>query len=281
LQNTNSILMAQILKEAEVITLLVTNEEYNTTLNKATDYILSFQSNEENVLLNYNLKREHINRVVLNTETLAQRLNCDENYILIAKLIALLHDIGRFEQFRDYQTFNDYVSKDHSEIGLNAIEGHNIISNLQPDVQTIIKKAILFHNKIAVPKDETKEVLFFSNIIRDADKLDILEMAVNEYSSKNNSKNSAFSLELKDSIEITKSIEKSVLEGKLPNRKEMKTITDFKLVQMAFVYDLNFKESFAIVGKRQYLKHLFDTMPKNDRVFEMYRRAKIHVENHF
>lgn len=273
--------MAQILKEAEVITLLVTNEEYNTTLNKATDYILSFQSNEENVLLNYNLKREHIKRVVLNIETLAQRLNCDENYILIAKLIALLHDIGRFEQFRDYQTFNDYVSKDHSEIGLNAIEEHNIISNLQSDVQSIIKKAILFHNKIAVPKDETKEVLFFSNIIRDADKLDILEMAVNEYSSKNNSKNSAFSLELKDSIEITKSIEKSVLEGKLPNRKEMKTITDFKLVQMAFVYDLNFKESFAIVGKRQYLKHLFDTMPKNDRVFEMYRRAKIHVENHF
>lgn len=44
MQNTNSILMAQILKEAEVITLLVTNEEYNTTLNKATDYILSFQS---------------------------------------------------------------------------------------------------------------------------------------------------------------------------------------------------------------------------------------------
>ena len=60
----------------------------------------------------------------------------------------------------------------------------------------------------------------------------------------------------------------------------MKTVTDFKLVQMAFVYDLNFKESFSIVGKRQYLKHIFDTMPKNDRVFEMYRRVKIHVENH-
>jgi HD superfamily phosphodiesterase len=273
--------MAQILKEAEMITLLVTNEEYILIQDNVTDYILSFQSDEEAVILNYKLKKEHINRVVVNAEILAKHLNCEESYILIAKLVALLHDIGRFEQFRDYQTFNDYISKDHSEIGLKVIEENNLIANLQPEVQEVIKKAVSFHNKIAVPKDENKEVTFFSNIIRDADKLDILEMAISEYSSKNNSKNSAFSLELKDSIEISKPIEKSVLEGKLPDRKEMKTITDFKLVQMAFVYDLNFKESFSIVGKRQYLKHLFDTMPKNDRVFEMYRRAKIHVENHF
>ena len=272
--------MTQITKEAEVATLLITNEEYYTTNNKAADYILSFQSDEEIVQQNFNLKKEHTNRVIANAEMLAQHLNCDESFVLIAKLIALLHDIGRFEQFRDYQTFNDYISKDHSEIGLNAIEEYKIIDQLQPDVQSVIKKAILFHNKIAVPKDESKEVIFFSNIIRDADKLDILEMAVNEYSSKNSSRNSSFSLNLNNSIEISKQIEKSILEGKLPDRKEMKTVTDFKLVQMAFVYDLNFKESFSIVGKRQYLKHIFDTMPKNDRVFEMYRRVKIHVENH-
>ena len=104
--------MTQNTKEAEVATLLITNEEYYTTNNKAADYILSFQSDEEIVQQNFNLKKEHTNRVIANAEMLAQHLNCDESFVLIAKLIALLHDIGRFEQFRDYQTFNDYISKD-------------------------------------------------------------------------------------------------------------------------------------------------------------------------
>ena len=44
----------------------------------------------------------------------------------LAWLIGILHDIGRFEQLRRYQTFFDYRSMDHAKYGVHVLfeEGH-------------------------------------------------------------------------------------------------------------------------------------------------------------
>lgn len=44
----------------------------------------------------------------------------------MAWLIGILHDIGRFEQLRRYQTFFDYRSMDHAKYGVHVLfeEGH-------------------------------------------------------------------------------------------------------------------------------------------------------------
>lgn len=258
---------------------IISTKNYNTICNDVFDYMHSFTSDDPVLIQNYTLKQEHINRVIGYTEVITRDLALNPDYVLQSQIIALLHDIGRFEQFKEFKTFNDSTSVDHAELGVKIINDQGWLNELPENIQHNIKKAVANHSKITLPKNETDDVVLLSKIIRDADKIDILDMAVQEYSPQNKNKNQHFTLELDPKPIISKLIAKAILAGKLPDKKEMKTITDFKLTQMAFVFDFNFKKTYAIVNKKQYLKHLFDTLPKSDLVFEIYRKTKIHVEN--
>ena len=65
----------------------------------------------------------------------------DEN---LAKLIALLHDIGRFEQIRLYHTFSDKDSINHAEFGAKLLFEDGLIRKfVETDkYDKIIKNAI-------------------------------------------------------------------------------------------------------------------------------------------
>jgi HD superfamily phosphodiesterase len=268
-----------MVKENEKIENSIPVEENLTIFTLVREYMNSFTSEDDFINQNFRLKREHIERVISYSEEIARSINMSENSVMIARLSALLHDIGRFEQFKEYRTFNDTVSLEHAEKAVIIVEEKGWLDRLTEKDQKIIKKSVLYHNKLSGPTNEDAETLQYCNILRDADKIDIIDLTIKEYLQSNKNLNKAFALELENSISVSKPIIKSLLEGKLPDRKEMKTITDFKLGQLAFVYDLNFKLSFSIVNKRQFLNKLFETLPKNDQIFEVYRKAKIHVEN--
>ncbi|MBN1925233.1 MAG: HD domain-containing protein [Prolixibacteraceae bacterium] len=257
----------------------ISAERFNSISNAVFNYMNSFSSDDEFIQKNLLLKQEHITRVIGYSEVISRSLECNEHETRIVLLAALLHDIGRFEQFIRYKTFNDTLSVDHALFGLEIIDKEGWLNELEPVVSTCIKKAIENHNKRIIPTTDLKEHQFFSKILRDADKLDILDLAIAEYSPKNKNKNEAFTLGLEKSLKVTKSVSDYVIAGKLPDKKDLKTINDFKLLQMAYVFDLNFRVSFSIVNNKQFLKHLFETLPKSDHIFEAYRIAKIHVEN--
>lgn len=268
-----------MMTEENVKTLAISIDIYNSICNSVLDYMQSFQSSQPEINSNFILKREHIHRVAGYAEVLARSIDVDESTIMAAQLAAIFHDVGRFEQFEKYKTFNDSISADHAELAVNIINDKNWMGSLASEIQTPILKAVLNHNKISIPKNEDKQTNLLSMLVRDADKLDILALAVQEYSPQNKSKNASFSLDLESSWNVSKTVAKSITLQKLPDKKDLVTVTDFKLLLLSFVYDLNIKESFSIVNKKGYLKQLFDTMPKNDQVFEFYRMAKIHIEN--
>lgn len=252
---------------------------YNDICNMALDYMLRFDGDSDSQI-NYALKREHTNRVTGYTEVITRDLQLDESLVRIAQLCALLHDIGRFEQFRQFKTFHDKISVNHAELGVGIIKQNNWLEKLDPETQQIINQVILLHNKIEIPKTENDEnVVLISKIIRDADKLDIIHTATNQISEKKAQHNPYFSLNLENNQKITPQIVNAVIDGKLPDKNKLKTVADFTLMIMAFVFDLNFRISFSIINKKQLLKKFFDTMPKNDLVFDAYRKTKIHIEN--
>ncbi len=263
----------------EIIASDISTEDYNTICNKVLDYILSFTNEDETTQKNFILKREHTNRVTGYSEVLSRNLGIEQDDVLTAQLIALMHDIGRFNQLEQYNTFNDSQSEDHAQMALDIIREKRWINNLPDHVQEYIIKAIYYHNKLFVPKNENEKTVLHSRIIRDADKIDILDIAIKEYQKKPGDRNDKFTLELEEKPQTTKNIVKAVINGKLPDKKNLKTVNDFKLMQMAYVYDINYKKTFSIINQKQYLKQLFDSLPKNDDVFEAYRKTKIHVEN--
>ena len=73
-----------------------------------------------------------------------------------AWLLGLLHDIGRFEQVKRYNTFNDSQSVDHAELGADILFKEGLIDrfptvSLPEGWPKTAETAIRQHNKLALP----------------------------------------------------------------------------------------------------------------------------------
>ena len=74
------------------------------------------------------IKIEHTYRVEKISKTIAENLNLDEENIQLATLIGLLHDIGRFEQVKRYNSFSDLETEDHASLGVEILKKDKYIS---------------------------------------------------------------------------------------------------------------------------------------------------------
>ena len=129
------------------------------------------------------LKIAHTYRVAENSKAIAQSLDLSEEEVEIAWLIGMLHDIGRFEQVKRYQTFSDVLSVDHAEFGADLLFKESFL--IKDFIETreydqIIETAVRQHNKYRVADGLDSKTASFANIIRDADKVDIFRVQVEE-----------------------------------------------------------------------------------------------------
>ena len=74
-------------------------------------------------------KIAHSYRVIEVADKIAKSLELSNEDVQLAKLIALLHDIGRFEQLKIYDTFSDKDSIDHADFGVDVLFKNNLIRN--------------------------------------------------------------------------------------------------------------------------------------------------------
>ena len=147
------------------------------------DYISNFYSKGQDQEKDWaiRLKEEHSQRVRQEIILIGQRLNLPEQDILIAEVLGLFHDIGRFYQYQRYGTFRDDLSENHAELGVKILVDTNILNDLLKEEKDIIKNGILYHNLRKLPEDEDPRFLFFFKLLRDADKLDIWRIIINYY----------------------------------------------------------------------------------------------------
>lgn len=121
------------------------------------------------------LKTDHMLRVMSNSIDIAKKLELSSTDIKLAGLIGLLHDIGRFEQVKQFDTFIDKDSIDHAIFSSQQLFDNLLIRNFIKDSKYdyIIQKAIENHSRFEIEDGLTEEALLHSKIIRDADKIDI------------------------------------------------------------------------------------------------------------
>ena len=119
------------------------------------------------------LKIKHTYEVAKKSEYIAINLGLDKENIELAKLIALLHDIGRFEQIKQFGEYNN-EKLEHAEFGVKILFKDNLIRKYIDDdkYDEIISKAIYNHNKYKIQEGLNEIELLQCKIIRDADKLD-------------------------------------------------------------------------------------------------------------
>ena len=138
------------------------------------EYVLKFDMNERMIAYKYN----HSYRVVHQAEEICRSLELDTYERDIASLIALLHDIARFRQWKDFKTFNDSESFDHGDEGVKILFDEGEINNYQVDKKEydVVKKAIKNHNKF---KLDTKNNIWLRNLRLDSNLLTSLDVSCN------------------------------------------------------------------------------------------------------
>ncbi len=192
---------------------------------------------------------------------LGTELGLGEKQLRLAQITALFHDIGRFEQYARYQTFMDRQSENHAILGVKALKKLQGLNFLDKPLKSLVFRIILYHNRAVLPPKETPLCLFFSKLLRDADKLDIWRVVTDYYHQKDSGRNKTIELDLPDTPGISRNVSKALMNQTIVDINQISSLNDLKLLQIGWIFDLNFSPAFKAVQSRRYLETIFEALP--------------------
>lgn len=192
---------------------------------------------------NIDLKINHTLRVMKLCDDISRSLGLSDEEVYICKICGLLHDIGRFEQYKRFNTFKDSDSIDHGDLGVEILLEDNYLRKYIKDnkYDQIILKSIKNHNKFKIEDGLNDKEKLFCEIVRDADKIDILYLYVcGEINISSN--NECFSTDVYNNLLNGKEISKDIKVTKADNLS----------ISIGFLFDINYKKSFKILKDNNY-----------------------------
>lgn len=235
-------------------------------------YVENYNPEDEKIKIKIN----HIERVAGISKKIAQNLKLSEEEIQLAELIGLLHDIGRFEQIRLYNTFSDKDSINHGEFAVKILFEDGLIRKfIETDkYDKIIKLAIVNHNRTYIEEGLTERELLHAKIIRDADKADIYSVLISE------NKKTIWGKEDLSKEKISDEIYREYIEDKRINYKERRTCADALVCHFNYVFDLNFESTKQIIKENEYIDKLYErfifkdeeTMKRYNNIYELAKK---------
>lgn len=243
------------------------------------DYVGTFKNDDNDLQTNIDIKEKHTGRVTEEIICIGKELGLSDDELKLAEVIALFHDIGRFEQYYRYRTFSDQKSEDHAELGIKILLRNNVLGKVDEEIQKLIFCSIRYHNRPSLPGDETKICLFYSRLIRDADKLDILRVISKYYQDKDGIRNEALVLELADTPGISEEVYQDLMNKRIVNIKQVRNLNDFKLLQAGWIYDINFKPTLDCIKKRGYLENIKSVLPESEQTQRIFETIDSHLLN--
>lgn len=225
---------------------------------KFAEYVRNYNEKDEKI----RLKIEHTYQVAELCEKIALSEHLSKEDTDLAWLIGLLHDIGRFEQLRRFHTFLDAQSIDHAAFGANLLFHDKMIDSFLTDrmYDRLIEDAVRTHSMYRLPAEFDGRTQMFCNIIRDADKIDI--MRVNVQTPLEEIYN--VSTEKLRNDEISEEVMNSFYEEHATLRTCKKTSVDHLAGHISLVYELVYPFSIQEADRQGFLHQMMDF--KSDRI---------------
>ena len=228
------------------------------------------------------LKVKHSKRVAALCERIAKSNGLKQDDLDLAWLVGLLHDIGRFEQLRRWDTFSDARSTNHAKLGAEVLfsqfagtppfevipeEGEVPAPRRNPGIaifaglgsneirlrdfveaskeDDLIHTAVATHGDFRLPTDLSDRTRRFCNIVRDADKLDILHTV-----SQNNAETIlGVSAETLQQSKLSKAPLESFAQRRCVKRNERVFPADYVVGFLCFAFELTYPESRKILAE--------------------------------
>lgn len=242
-------------------------------------YVEGFEDLSVEDLRNIHLKRDHTLRVMACMDALTAGEALPESQRLLAAAIALLHDVGRFLQYRRWRTFRDSESENHARLSCEVIRSEALLKDLPADEQLLIEEAVRFHNLLQLPDKFQSPTNLFMRLIRDADKLDIWHVFLEYYHQPPEQQASAVGLGFPDLPAVTPACLEALLAGQVVKLDQAQVLNDFKLLQLSWVYDLQFDTTRKLLLKRNYIPQLAATLPDQPEIRQAVQKAISVLEN--
>jgi len=244
-----------------------------------SDYVATFASEDPEIQTNIDLKREHTLRVCRASREIGLDLNLSQNDLRLAEIAALFHDIGRFEQFTRHRTFSDKISFNHAAFGVGVLIKNDVLSRLGIFEQELMIKSISRHNMLELPDEDDETVRLHQRLLRDADKLDIWWVVTDYYRERAAGKiNPGLELNQPDTPGISPAVFERIMNGETVLFADLNNLNDFKLLQVGWVFDVNFAPTLRLLKERCYLDMIRSYLPDNEEVNELFACVGNYIE---
>lgn len=246
------------------------------------------------------LKIDHTYRVADLCEQIAQSLELSAAEVDLAWLSGMLHDVGRFEQLRRYNTFSDAQSIDHARFAVELLYDEGLITDYVPEISTTelvagartwrsmggvneshtsqsedmplsdisqtLRIAIGEHSAYRIQKGLDERTRMFCQILRDADKVDIFRVICDTPMEE------VYGFQTKDILRsaITPEVMQAFYEHHAVLRKLKKCPADYIVAHGSLTFELVYPESLRIAKEQGYLKQMMSFQSENPDTAEIF-----------
>jgi len=217
------------------------------------------------------LKVDHSQRVADNARQLAEDLGWNPAEANRAEALGWLHDTGRFSQFVEFGTFSDASSVNHGERGWMVVRESGVLSALEPNEQEILLAGIRYHNAKTEPDHLDKESLRFLKLIRDADKLDIFHFVLASIRKDGFQSLPGMLPQVVLDGPVSSELIDEILAHRFCSIEKVRSLSDFLLMQLSWVYDLNYPAALKRVSEWSIIDRMESFFPKNRPVDQVHK----------
>ncbi len=200
---------------------------------------------------------------------LALRLDLNNDDAYLAFLIGLFHDLGRFKEIEINKKMNN-LKFDHGACSNKILFNDGFIDNfnIAKDDYLVIKKAIYYHNKKDIDLIHSSRENLFIQMIRDADKIDIIDVMIKKGI-------------LVFNTTPNKIVLKNYFQGNTTNISDIKSRTDQTILYLSFIKDLYFPESKEIAKEKHSLNKMIRGIKPEFNYQELYNHlvSKVYSSN--
>ena len=253
------------------------NIERRKVLDTFSEYTSHYNLADEKI----KLKVYHTYRVAALCQRIANSLGLSAEDTDLAWLTGMLHDIGRFEQVKNYNTFSDADSIDHAHYGVQILYDDGKIEDYLPGCQEspdyeIVRTAIWNHSAFRVEEGLDERSHMFCDILRDADKIDILKVNFDTPLEE------IYNVTTKElaNAPITDAVLEQFKEHHAIIRSTKRTAIDNLVGHIALVFELVYPESLRIVQEQGYLQKLLGFPSENPVTREQFSFMKKEIQEY-
>jgi len=209
-------------------------------------------------------KYEHSKRVARLAAKLAHAKRWTPGRCRTARVLGLVHDIGRFLQIERYGTLDDAASIDHGAAGVRALQEARVLAPCAPPVRRRITDGVRYHNRARIPSDVGPASMPYVRIIRDADKLDLFDLAYHSITSGEIKKHPAITY---GKVGLDGPVNPVVLRKlrahALIVHDDVRCVPDFLVLQLGWVLELDCNAALRLALDKQVVDRIAELLPRD------------------